>query len=297
MKFSTKKIFIAAFAMILVSLAAISCGKEKPAKAVISFYSGTAMIRSGNTDFRPVNIKDMIQDGDVIETGDKSSVIVQVGDELLVRFEENTTVVIKSIKDLTKREISLEKGKVLSKVSKLKKGNEYFDRPPTAVPTVGGTEFLTDYEEGKTTVAVGKGKVSVVKTQTNEEKLVDLGKTVVVADNVEMREVNQIETLELKKLENTPAVKDIENKPAEELSKDFAPTAKSDEEINAEIDKLKGMSLDDIRAKYHRIDVVRMYNGRVIKGVILMRGAQMKILTPGGVVNVRAKDVRRTGVM
>ena len=297
MKFGTKKVFASSMAMILVFLAALSCGKGKPSQAVISFYSGTAMIKSGSTALRPVKIQERVQDGDVIETGDKSSVIVQVGDELIVRFEENTTVVVKSIKDLSKREISLEKGKVLSKVSKLKKGNEYFVKTPTAVASVRGTEFLTDYENGTTTVAVGKGKVSVVKTQTSEEKLVDLGSTVVVTDNMEMREINRVETLELKKLENTPSVKNVETMPLEDLKKEFENTGKSDEEINAEIDKLKGMSLDQIRAKYKRIDVVRMYNGRVIKGVILMRGQNMKILTPAGVVTVRAKDVRRTGVM
>jgi hypothetical protein len=297
MKFNVKKVYAAVIPMMLASLISVSCGAGKSANAVISFYSGTATIQSANAQPRPVKIQDMVMDGDIIETGDKSSVIVQVGDELLVRFEANTKVIVTSIKDIAKREINLEKGKVLSSVSKLKKGNEYSVKTPTAVASVRGTEFLTDFDNGKTIVAVGKGAVSVVKTETKEEKLVDPGSSVVVAEKVEMRGINQVETLELRKLETTPVIKDIEKMTPEDLNKQYQNTVKTDEEINAEIEKLSGMSYEDMKAKYQRIDVVTMYNGRVIKGVIMSRGASLKILTPSGVVTVQAKDVQRTGVL
>ena len=300
MKFNMKKGSAAVLTMILVSVMSISCGKLKPADAVISFYSGTATLQSGSEQPRAVKVQDVVKDGDVIETGEKSSVIVQVGDELLVRFEANTKVVVTSITDIAKRQINLEKGKVLSSVSKLKKGNEYFVKTPTAVASVRGTEFLTDYADGKTIVAVGKGTVSVVKSETKEEKLVDLGNSVVIDQKVEMRGLNQVETLELKKLETTPVVKDIEKMTPEDLNKKYEDTVKSDEEINKEIEKLSesaGMSFEEIKAKFQRVDVITMYNGRVIKGVIITRGAYIKILTPSGVVTVQAKDVQRTGVM
>lgn len=300
MKFSTKKISAAVLSIIVISIVSMSCGTVKPADAVISFYSGTATIQSINEQLRAMKVQDMVKDGDIIETGDKSSVIVQVGDQLLVRFESNTRVVVTSIKDMAKREISLEKGKVLSSVSKLKKGNEYHVKTPTAVASVRGTEFLTDFADGKTIVAVGKGKVNVVKSETKEEKLVEPGNSVVVDEKVEMRGINRIETLELKKLESTPVVKDIEKMTPEDLNKQYENTVKTDEELNKEIEKLaesSGMSFEDMKTKFQRIDVITMYNGRVIKGVILTRGAYLKILTPGGVVTVQAKDVQRTGVL
>ncbi len=292
-----KNFYAAALAMILISLIPASCGKGKSADAVVSFFSGTATIQTANALPRPVKIQDIVKDGDVIETGDKSSVIVQVGNELIVRFEANTKVVVASITNIAKREINLDKGKVLSNVSKLKKGNDYFVKTPTAVASVRGTEFLTDYSNGKTVVAVGKGSVSVVKSDTKEEKLADPGKSVVVSEKIEMRNVNQVETLELKKLEATPAVKDIEKMTTEDLNKKYEDTIKSDEEINKEIEKLSGMSYEEMKTKYQRIDVITMYNGRVIKGVIMSRGAFLQILTPSGVVTVQAKDVQRTGVM
>jgi hypothetical protein len=83
----------------------------------------------------------------------------------------------------------------------------------------------------------------------------------------------------------------------EDLNKKMEETVKTDEEINAEIEKLSGMSYEDMKAKYQRVDIITMYNGRVIKGVIMSRGATLKILTPSGIVTVQAKDVQRTGVM
>jgi len=300
MKSNMKKVYAAIVSMMFVALLSVSCGKGKSASAFISFYSGTATIQTANAQPRPVNVQDVVMDGDVIETGDKSSVIVQVGDELLVRFEANTKVVVTSITDIAKREINLEKGKVLSSVAKLKKGSEYSVKTPTAVASVRGTEFLTDFADGKTIVAVGKGSVSVVKTETKEEKLVDPGNSVVVAEKVEMRVINQLETLELKKLETSPVIKDLEKLTPEDLNKKFEETIKTDEQLNKEIEKLAdsaGMSFEDMKTKFQRIDVITMYNGRVIKGVIITRGTYLKILTPGGVVTVQAKDVQRTGVL
>jgi len=296
MKFKMAKVCATVLSIMAVSLVSMSCG-GKQAQAVISFYSGTATIQSVNSQPRQIKIQDAVKDGDTIETGDKSSVIVQVGDELLVRFEANTKVSVTSISDIARRQISLEKGKVLSSVKKLKKGNEYFIKTPTAVASVRGTEFLTDYAEGKTTVAVGKGSVSVVKSGTKEEKLVNPGNSVVVAEKFEMRGINKVETLELKKLEKTPVVKEIEKLTPEELNKAYKESSKNDEEINEEIEKLNGMSFEEMKAKYKRIDIITLYNGRVIKGVIITRGINLKILTPGGVVTVLAKDVQRTGVM
>lgn len=300
MKINEKKIYAVVITMVISTIMLASCGKGKSPGAVISFYSGTATIQSLNEQPRPVHIQDPVKDGDIIETGDKTSVIIQVGDELLVRFESNTKTVITSMKDITRREIQLEKGKVLSSVSKLKKGNEYLIKTPTSVASVRGTEFLTDFSDGRTVVAVGKGIVSVVKSDTKEEKLVEVGKSVVVSGKMDLREVSKVEALELKKLESTPVIKDIENMTPENLNKQFEDTIKKDEEINREIETSAGnagMSFQEMKARYNRIDVITMYNGKIIKGVILNRGASLKILTPGGVISVQAKDVQRTGIM
>jgi len=293
-----KKLFMMLLSMLLGNLF-ISC-KSGSSQAMVLFFTGTATIQHVNEQPKPVQVHETVKNGDIIETGDKSAVIVQAGDEFTVRFEENTKVIISSINNISKREINLNSGKVLSRVSKLKKGNEYMIKTPTAVASVRGTEFLADYSEGKTTVAVAKGKVSVVKNDNKEENFADQGKTVVVSDKVELRNINQVETLELKKLENTPVIKDAESIKPSELNEKMNPVIDKEKEINDEIEKLKGskgMSLQDIKTKFQRIDIITLYNGRVIKGAILSRGQVLKIITPSGVVTVKAKDIQRTGVM
>jgi len=300
METGIKHFFAGASVILLVSLISISCGKGKSTDAIVSFYSGTATIQTSNEQPRPIQMQDIVKDGDMISTGDKSSVIVQVGEELVIRFEANTNVVISSIKDIAKREITLEKGRVLSSVSKLKKGNEYSVKTPTAVASVRGTHFLTGYNDGKTVVAVGKGAVSVVKSDNKEEIIVETGKSALVNETIELRELNRVETLELKKLESTPVIVDIEKITLENLKKKFEEASKATEEINKEIESLSGnagMSFDEMKAKYNRIDVVTMYNGKVIKGVIINRGTSLKIITPGGVITVQAKDIQRTALM
>jgi len=286
-----------------VIAAASSCSKKEE-KAFVSFFAGTASIERQGEASVPVKVQDQVKDGDIIETGERSYVIVQTDDGIVIRFDAGTRVVFKSISDVKNRELNLDRGKVVSSVSKLKKESEYRVKTPTAVASVRGTEFLTEYDKGKTIVAVGKGKVSVVKIATSEETPVDAGNTAVVAESidaaVELREINKVEELEISKIQGIPVIDNIGKADAAAIEENFSDTEERTEEINQEIEKLlekDSWTLEKIKAKYGRIDVVTLYNGRIIRGAIIGRGAYVKILTPGGVVTVKGKDIRTTGVM
>jgi hypothetical protein len=54
----------------------------------------------------------------------------------------------------------------------------------------------------------------------------------------------------------------------------------------------KTLTLDDIRAKYEWVDQIILYNGKVIRGAIISRGATYEILTTGGVVRVPRNQVK-----
>ncbi len=290
--------------LILTVTAAVSCAGKKEERAFVSFFAGTASIEREGKASIPVKVQYQVKDGDIIETGDRSYVIIQTDDGIVIRFDSKTRVVFKSISDEKNRELNLDRGKVVSSVSKLKKESEYRVKTPTAVASVRGTEFLTEYDKGKTVVAVGKGKVSVVKTATEEENFVDTGNTAVVAEStdaaVELREISKVEELEISKIQGIPVIDNIEKIDSAAIEEKFSDTEENTEEINQEIEKLlekDSWTLEKIKAKYGRIDVVTLYNGRVIRGAIIGRGAYVKILTPGGVVTVQGKDIRTTGVM
>lgn len=292
------------FRMALISAAALSavffsCAKEVKNDIYISFFTGSVTLQRGGAPVQ-VEVKGIVQEGDVITVGDKSTLILQGSDGLVVRFEPDTEAVLLSINDIAKRQITLNRGKVLSSIAKLQKGHGYSVKTPTAVASVRGTQFLTEYDGKRSVVAVGRGVVSVKRTTgTGDEKLVEKGNSAVAEpekETVDLRGVNKVETLELSKLEKTPVVEKVETKTPEEIKAIFVDTEKSDEQINEQIKEETGLTPAEMKAKYGRIDVITLYNGRVIQGIIVSRGASYRVLTTGGAISVNAKDVRRTDV-
>ena len=277
----------------------ISCAKETKNELFVSFFTGSVtQVRNGAQV--AVEVKGLGKEGDIFTVGEKSTLILQSSDGLVIRFESNTEAVISSINDVTKREISLNKGKVLSSVEKLQKGHGYAVKTPTAVASVRGTQFLTEFTGTKSIVAVGKGVVNVKRTAgAPDEKLVEKGNSAVVEaekEIVELREVNKVETLELSKLENTPVVQEVEKKTPDELKQIFNEIEKTEIEINDQIKEETGLTPAEMKAKYGRIDVITLYSGRTIQGVIISRGESYRVLTTNGPISVNAKDVRRTDV-
>lgn len=277
----------------------ISCAKETKNELFVSFFTGSVtQVRNGAQV--AVEVKGLGKEGDIFTVGEKSTLILQSSDGLVIRFESNTEAVISSINDVTKREISLNKGKVLSSVEKLQKGHGYAVKTPTAVASVRGTQFLTEFTGTKSIVAVGKGVVNVKRTAgAPDEKLVEKGNSAVVEaekEIVELREVNKVETLELSKLENTPVVQEVEKKTPDELKQIFNEIEKTEIEINEQIKEETGLTPAEMKAKYGRIDVITLYSGRTIQGVIISRGESYRVLTTNGPISVNAKDVRRTDV-
>ncbi|HOP29828.1 MAG TPA: FecR family protein [Spirochaetota bacterium] len=297
LKRSFNKVLIIAVISILAML--ISCAREVKREMFVCFYTGT-VTQTRNGTAIPIEVKGIVQEGDLFTVGEKSTLILQSSDGLVIRCESNTEAVISSITDVTKREITLNKGKLLSSVDKLTKGHGYAVKTPTAVASVRGTQFLTEYDGAKTIVAVGRGVVSVKRTAgAADEKLTEKGNTAVVEaekEIVELRELNKVETLELAKLEKTPVVEQVEKKTPEQMKDVFKDTEKTDEEINSQIEEVSGLSPAEMKAKYGRIDVITLYSGRMIQGVIISRGESYRILTTNGTINVKAKDVRRTDI-
>lgn len=289
---------ITAMALILIAAAVISCSESKSGKAYVTFYTGTVTVRKAGGSPAPVQLKDQVNDGDILSTGQKSCIIIQNTEGLVIRLEQNTEAVISSFNNIIKKEINLNSGTVLSSVSKLKKGWEYSIKTPTTVASVRGTEFLTAFNGKDSIVAVGSGKVTVKRiTGSGDEKLVEHGFTALAAGKrpaVELRKINKVEALELSKFKKTPVVDTIEKKTTDELKEIFKETKKTDEKINDEIGETIGLTLDEMRVKYGRIDTLYLYNGSILEGVIATRGNVYKIVTKSGIVMVDSKDIKNT---
>lgn len=296
MKSKKLKLSSAIAVLLTAAFLIVSCKKQQE-EAFVTFYGGTVTIQSFEHEARPAQVGDEIKDGDLIETGEKSFLVIQAGDGIIFRIESESTLEITSLADLENKEISLDRGKV---ISKLQRGRNYSVRTPTAVAAVRGTEFLTEYVQGRTIVAVGSGRVDVVRDTTGEEIVVETGKTAVVSEKedeaVELRDINRVEELEVEKIQVTPVIDDTEKTDSALYEEKQTEMEMQIEKIMEEMDR-QSWTLDRIREEYGRIDVVTLYSGRVIRGAILSRGNVVRILTPSGIVPVEAREIRTTGMM
>jgi len=59
-----------------------------------------------------------------------------------------------------------------------------------------------------------------------------------------------------------------------------------------EKEEKKRVSLNDIRAKYGRLDEVTLFSGQTIQGAIISTGGFVTIATPDGIRKISVKDVK-----
>lgn len=268
-------------------------------KAVVTFVLGDVTIQN-NSGTHAVKVRDVLNDRDVIRTGKNSYMVVQMGSRLVFRVQSESEVEMNSIVRYGQDEINLKKGLVLSKITKLKKGEKYQVKSPTVVASVRGTVFSTGYYGNDVTnVAVTEGKVVVKHLTSEDEKPAKEGNAAYVSDGkVEIREIDRVEKLTLQKIDDIQAIEDIESVSDEGLSDFGKEVRENDIRIDKEILKFikakDKLTLSEIRAKYGRIDLVKLYSGKSYKGAIISRGRKIKMVTPDGTIYIRAKKIKQT---
>lgn len=62
------------------------------------------------------------------------------------------------------------------------------------------------------------------------------------------------------------------------------------------VDEAEPSTLQGLKEKYGRIDVITLFTGRVIQGIIKSRGEAYTILTPGGIMKVKVGNIMKTNV-
>lgn len=269
----------------------ISCkDKDDQSITTVTFVLGNVIVKRG-ADSHAAALKEAIHDGDIITTGAKSSLIVQTTGQDVFRVQENSVITF-SVMNRNEKSLVLSNGSVLSKVAKLKKGSICKVKTPVALASVRGTRFLTSYNGSVAVVAVGEGKVSVSKTGVQEENAVDAGKTAVVEKTVEIHDINSPEKTELEKLEAAQYLENPDAMSADEFDSYKKKIMEADEKLDGSSSGL--MTLEEIRAKYGRIDEITLYSGLIVKGAVISRGKTFTVVTPGGKRFIEATKIKRT---
>lgn len=313
--------------ILLIPFLLLSCTKNETSvpliNACIIFSSGDVkIIRTGaETGVLPGN---SIYEGDRISTGDRSLIVIQISDRDIVRVSSNSILEIRSIANGKDVKLYLERGEVISKVSRLEKNENYMVQTPTVIAGVRGTEFSVTASVKEERVAVLKGNVAVnyiaeeKKLKTNET-IAAGGNTVIIkkiSDNtlIETAAITKEEQANIKKISDVEPLPDLNNIKKEELDKKQELIKKIEEDLAKELpakDELKGAraakirklisekpkSLEQIKEVFERIDEISMYSGKVISGAIISRGEVYCVLTTDGVISISESEVRAVKIL
>lgn len=289
--------------LLLLFMVFVSCTPAGEAPGVFVVWSvGDVSVVRGGAQPKQIALKESLVPGDRLQTGKDSFAVVQLDTKVVIRLQEESILDMTKINDQKNTEVFLGKGQVLSRVTKLGKGESYGVRMPTALAAVRGTEFSATFREGEKRVSVKSGTVDVTvkgageAAAPGEKKAVSGGTTLEFDGELKARPIDSKESLQIELVSIVPVLPDpgkadeifLKNRNEELQKKQKAVEEKMNESA------APPTTIEGILAQYRRIDEIVLYNGKVIRGVILQRGAAYKVLTPGGTITVPNSQIRNT---
>jgi len=233
-----------------------------------------------------------IKAGDELITGE-SSALFQFSNGAVVKILKHSSVFAASLD--SKYQFDLKSGGIITRIPSLTQGASYEIHSPDSIISVKGTEFGVIYENGKTKVFVARGTVGVRYLPDGPAYDVTEGNTTEVNSDKKISPSGDKENLIMKRFSDLNYVESISTKSPGELQTIKFKLYLSDD--RPEEEHSKRLTLDEMKLKYGKLDEVTLYNGRKYTGVIISRGGVYKILTPGGVVAVPAKEVKGSRII
>ena len=289
---------------------AVICTACKPGSKNIStematavFVVGEVSVKKGDADYKPLIQGDTLTLHDIVRTGQKGIAVLQMEQVGTIRISEESTVRLSSVtKGLV--ELSVEKGEVFSKVTKLQKDQSYQVKTPTVVASVRGTEFLVIHKESSPAdVQVYGGKVAVsmaIPKEKVKEVILEKGQGLVKkGPGMEKRLLNNKEKLILAKY----AVYDYINNPAgkskgeiDAILSDIKTREKAiDEKIKVIMDHEANIKpLDRLRNMGKPLTMLHLRDGSMIAGSVeSATDKTMKLDTGDGVIEIPTAEILR----
>ena len=156
--------------------------KEQPSSALVIAVKGDVWLRRSKTEenneplARPLNLGDQLQLGDMITTGENSSVAVRFADDSTVSLSQNAELIFDHMSaheetGMVDSRLRLMKGTAETEVTRQLAGPARFEiHTPSAISAVRGTSFRTTYQqqEDAARVEVLHGGVAVQAKSVTE---------------------------------------------------------------------------------------------------------------------------------
>ena len=247
--------------------------KVEDKKGFVAALAGDVKIGNGE-ELTAASVKSEIAKGNSIITGENSGIIFRFKPGPVVQLLSSTSVAAEKTGDV----ISLS----------MKQGGVF---------TVKGTEFGVLADDDKTVVFVSRGTVSAEHKPSGKVDEIKEGYSGEISMDMTPREMSSSERDLMDNFHDLIEGKDFDSMSDEEI-KILSEKLKAFEPEPAEKKaQKKRLTLEDLKARYGRIDVITLYNGRVIKGVITARGATVSILTEKGKITVQENDIKGTDIL
>jgi FecR-like protein len=126
----------------------------------VDFFRGDVKIKRSGKSIS-VNIKDILNSGDIIITGKRSSIVIKYDDQSKITINSNSKAKVGNLKIKGSSNISIFSGSLSGKYSKLRKGSRKI-YSPTTVAAIRGTEFTIGVSRsGKTNINLSEGKLDI----------------------------------------------------------------------------------------------------------------------------------------
>ncbi|HEX7319120.1 MAG TPA: FecR family protein [bacterium] len=210
---------------------------EVPAK--VSYLVGSAVLERNLKKYSIV-LNTQLYTNDVITTGDESVCEIQLSNYSLIRLEPNSSIKIER-KEETKKgifsSIFTSFGEMVSKVTKLNKGDEFEVKTDAAHAFIRGTTFKTMVDKnGSSQFSVFEGKIKV-------KSLIAGAKEVLLDQNF---------TTKLQKGQLAPLVEKLPVREIEKFQsqfKDFIDRGKLMDELRGKVDKKIDETKDEIESR------------------------------------------------
>lgn len=217
----------------IVALCLVSA--EVPAK--VSYLVGSAVLERNMKKYSIV-LNTQLYTNDVITTGDESVCEIQFSNYSLTRLEPNSSIRIER-KEQTRKgifsSIFTSFGEIVSKVTKLNKGDEYQVKTDAASAFIRGTTFKTMVgKDGSSQFSVFEGKIKV-------KSLIEGAKEVLLDENF---------TTKLSKGQLAPLVEKLPMQEIENFKskfKDFMDRGKLMDELRSKVDQKVDETKDEIK--------------------------------------------------
>jgi hypothetical protein len=298
-------ILIMLFAVITLSIFAISCKKEAPQQAkpdptaLVTFVLGNVTVTRPDGSSAALNVKDEIKTGAAIETGVKSFVNLQIADAGLIRVDEKSRLEMNDILSADNGTVlDLKTGTVFSRVIK-KLDRKYRINTPTMIAAVRGTEFLTIATDKKGQVFVKEGIVNVSTSSDTEGKEIIERKRVVVNEkgDIKLAFQNRLQELTVEKYALNPYIENAEIKSAEEIEEIYKSIKPEEKKIDKKIEEVKIMMLTPLdrlrKAGKPLVELFLKDGSEIIGSIEKTTESNISLNTGESIIEIPKTDIKR----